>query len=406
MIKIAFIIPRMDEGGMPRVLETLSMGLPKNLYKQYLIVLMNDKPINYDFPGKIIQLLSEGKTKFAKINIFFKRAKLLKDLKKNYNFDIVVSFGVTSNILNVISRNTEKVIMTEHNVKSIEHKSWGLYGRVYNFLIDWYYKKSDCIVTVSSLIATDLIDNYHVPSAIIKVIYNGIDIDQIAKMSIEIPDDIMLNPSRNIDANTINIINVGRLSKQKGQWHLIRMMPYILEKNKNIRLFILGDGEYYNRYCDMITRMDLSKYVFLLGQVKNPFQHVIKARVFAFPSLYEGFSMAFIEAMSLGIPVVATDCKSGPREVIADEKDYSKRLSDVFQKYGVLVEGDSRTYFLDESVPLSNEEIKFADAILSLISNQNLENHYKKMAFDRAKKFSKQCMIKSYNELFLRLLDE
>lgn len=394
--KIAFIIPRMDEGGMPRVLESLSNCLD-NLYEQYSIVLMKDKEVNYSPKGEIINVCDEGKGIVGKLVTFYKRIKYVRDIKRKYCFDIVVGFGVASNIINIISRQREKIIITEHNVKSVEHKRWGLLGFIYNILIRNYYNKADAIVTVSSLIADDLHKRYNIDKKKLHVIYNGINIREIMKKSEE--------KCSEFESDSTYIITSGRCCYQKGQWHLIRIMPYLLKNNEKIKLIILGDGNHLKIYRKMIEDNGLNDAVILKGHVGNPFKYIKKAKLFLFPSLYEGFSMAFIEAMALGVPVIASDCLSGPREVLANITDYNTKITENKQLYGVLIPEDKSDEIFEIS-DLNKSELLYAEWVLKLLSDNALYDYYVDRSQKRAEEFTDKYMTEQYHELFLKILEE
>ena len=176
MKKIGYIIPNFDDGGMPRVLETLSLSLKDDEYEQYLIVLIKGRKFNFKCNAKIIEVIEEGHSVGSKIITFLQRIKKIKGIKKELKFDCVVSFGVTANIINIVSRKDEKVVISEHSLKSAEHKKWGYYGKMYDLLIKNFYNAADKIIVVSKLIGEDLAENYNINHNKIEVIYNGVDI--------------------------------------------------------------------------------------------------------------------------------------------------------------------------------------------------------------------------------------
>ncbi len=134
---------------MGRILENLSLCLPPDEYKQYLIILIKGLPITYNCNAEIIELCDIGDSVWGKLITDIKRARKLKEIKEKIGFDICVSFGVNANILNVKSKCKEKIVLTEHNIKTIEHSLWGRIGVLYNFLMKKYYNSAEKIITVS-----------------------------------------------------------------------------------------------------------------------------------------------------------------------------------------------------------------------------------------------------------------
>lgn len=386
--KVALLIPAMDDGGVGRVLEILSQGLSSDKYDQYILVLISDRCINYKYNGEIIKITKEGKGVCGKALAFIKRIMYVRNIKKRYQFDVVISFGATANAINAITRQKkEKIIMTQHSVTSIEHSNYGLYGKIANLFVRTY-NMADVVIVVSSYIKIDLIQKYNINSEIIKVIYNGINLELIGKKAEDCTDLSFMD-------GKVNLISVGRLSKGKGLLHIIKIMPELIEIFPNIQLILIGDGE--QREClERITkRLQLQEYVIFLGRKENPFPYLKQADLFVFPSYYEGFGLAFVEAMSLGIPVIAADCISGPREVLADNDDYA----DILQKYllasyGVLVPRLHTSSTDEESVTMQEQELE--RAIVDLLMDKNLQAKYRLKSKERSKDFSCNSMISKY----------
>lgn len=112
------------------------------------------------------------------------------------------------------------------------------------------------------------------------------------------------------------LISVGRLERVKAYDELIRVSANILKKNPSYRLEIIGDGSEKGKLERMVRDLGLEDRVLLLGNLEHPELEVAKAKVFVATSLYEGFSNALAEAMSVGTCCVSYDCDYGPRNII------------------------------------------------------------------------------------------
>ncbi|WP_303816118.1 glycosyltransferase [Selenomonas ruminantium] len=394
--KIGFLISSLDEGGMGRVLETLSLGLSDDKYEQYIILLIKDRAINYKYKGNLLYVSSEGKSWFGKAKAFVKRIKKVTEIKKRYNFDIVVSFGVNKNFINHITRYKECIIMTQHNVASIEHRNWGWYGKFCDLLLK-SYNGGDAIVSVSKFVDNDLRIAYKINNPNMKVIYNGINIKKIRQQAEEIVDIKFMK-------HKVNLICLARLTEVKGIWHIVKIMSILREIIPDIQLLIVGDGEQKKYLQNLAVELGVDDVVVFLGYKKNPFPYIKNSDVFIFPSIYEGFSMAFLEAMALGVPVIATDCKSGPREVLADNANYDETLTYALDaKYGILIPVMKK--FTESSKhDIELEEKICADAIVGLLTNRDKISYYSKYAFERAAFFSQERMVSEYEKIFNELL--
>ena len=127
---------------------------------------------------------------------------------------------------------------------------------------------------------------------------------------------------------------------------------------RRVRLVILGDGPERETLLELAERLELSEHVDLPGFKVNPFTYMSKAGVFVLSSRYEGFPNVLVQAMACGAPVVSTDCRSGPREILEDGK------------WGHLVPvGDWRAMAeailetLDNPIPLRTTHLKSVDLL-------------------------------------------
>lgn len=395
MRKIAWIIPDLYTGGMPRVLEALSNEFNKDSkYKQYNI-LLKEKDINFNVYGKIFCLEKEGKNLSEKIFIFMKRIYDFYKINKKYEFDYVVSFGMAANIINILINKKGKTIITEHNVKSIENNigegiNNRIYNYIYNLLIKFLYNKADKIITVSKYMGIDLIKYYGIKENKIDTIYNGVDEKKIEKLKMEPLSD----EEYKIFENPV-IINVGSTSRQKGQWHLIKIMPELKKVIPNIQLVILGQGDNYNKLYNLVQSLGLENNVHLMGVKSNPYKYMYNAKIFVLSSLYEGFPNVLVEAMTVGLPIISVDCKSGPRELLNNNINISVKNNYFLADYGILTPD-----FLKNDCSESIKEKILEKAIIELLKNKNLYCKYRTLSVSRSKEFTSVKMMNYYKNYF------
>jgi glycosyltransferase involved in cell wall biosynthesis len=121
------------------------------------------------------------------------------------------------------------------------------------------------------------------------------------------------------DASTPLLVAAGRLAPWKGFTDLIRAMRLVAQSS-TARLMILGDGPQREELQDLAAELGLQERVRLLGYVENPLKYFARADVFVLSSHVEGLPNVLVEAMMCGCTPVATDCPTGPREVLADGK--------------------------------------------------------------------------------------
>lgn len=111
------------------------------------------------------------------------------------------------------------------------------------------------------------------------------------------------------------IIGIGELSRRKDYATFLEAFAHVL-KHRPARMVILGEGRQRANLESIAARLGIADRVFLPGFVSNPYAWLNQANVFVHTSRWEGMPVALIEAMALGVPVVSTDCPSGPREVL------------------------------------------------------------------------------------------
>ncbi|WP_175640164.1 glycosyltransferase [Metabacillus schmidteae] len=394
MKKIAFLLPDFQEGGMPKVASNIMSGLNSD-YSQYLILLDSESEIRYEHNSKVLGVCPKGQTKLQKMKVFLKRIKIVKELKKKYHFDVVVSFGVAANIINIVSNQNEKTVCTEHNVKSIENKTWGFFGKIYDVLIKLFYSKPDHLVAISNVMKEDFIENYNLKKDI-DVIYNPHKINDIIERSNE-----PLNSSeKELFKNKKTLINVGRLTYAKGHWHLIRVLAELKKSEPNIQLLILGQGEMEEDLKKLSEKLNIQDSIQFLGFQQNPYKFIKHSDAFVMSSLFEGFPNVLIESLACNTPIISTDCKSGPREIIDKDKNIHKKIKEFeVHEYGLITPQFDGNVILNDS-KLSDSEQQLKLAILELIQNKELYDKLKANCLNKALEYDVSNMVKKYEEIF------
>jgi len=161
----------------------------------------------------------------------------------------------------------------------------------------------------------DLEENFNISSEKIKVINNPIDFNKIQTAILE-SDLNKLNRSF-LNAKK-RVIAVGSLEPIKQFDKLIRAFRAV--KDREIELFIIGEGSQRELLERLIVENDLTKRVHLLGFQKNPYIYMQKSNLILLTSKFEGFPNALLEAISLGTPALAFKCAGGVEEIIIDGK--------------------------------------------------------------------------------------
>ncbi len=116
------------------------------------------------------------------------------------------------------------------------------------------------------------------------------------------------------------IISIGRFQKEKDFPTLINAFAKLRERI-DARLVILGDGDERENLESLVKQLGLSAAVDMPGFVENPYSYLSRASIFVLSSVSEGLPNALLEALALKVPIVSTDCVTGPREILREGKD-------------------------------------------------------------------------------------
>lgn len=239
---------------------------------------------------------------------------LIKYLRTNQP-DVLISVQDHTNIVTLwakkIAQVSTKIVVTVRNTLSLGAKvSPKLRSRLLPTLIHYFYPWADAIVAVSEGVADDLAQTTNLPRNSISVIYNPIVTPQLLELAQESIDHPWF-----AQGEPPVILGVGRLTKQKDFPSLIKAFALIAPQC-DARLMILGEGKDRPELEALVQSLNLTERVSLPGFMSNSYAYMKKAALFVLSSAWEGLPTVLIEAMAVGTPVVATDCKSGPAEIL------------------------------------------------------------------------------------------
>lgn len=324
---VAIFMYSMAGGGAERVVSYLLPFL-KNHGVDLVLVLMN-KTIQYDLPKDIrIAYLEKSKAnehgilKILKLPVLaYKYGRLLKRLHITHSLSMLTRPCYVNVMARWFTKHQFELIISERNYPSLLYGYGDLQSKINKRLIKWLYPKADKVITNARASAEDLIQNFDVDEGKTRVIYNPMDLDKISGIQ---PLSDFFDPAY------FNTVSVGRLQTQKNQKVLIEAV----EPFQKVRLYILGEGELRKELEATIKEKGLENRVFLLGFDANPYKYLKSADLFIFGSNHEGFPNVLLEAMACGLPILTTNCKSGPDEIM--ELQVEKHDDIMITPYGIL----------------------------------------------------------------------
>jgi glycosyltransferase involved in cell wall biosynthesis len=219
------------------------------------------------------------------------------------NFSAVLAKG--------LARVPTKLVMTVHNTMSEEtghSASWK--NRMIPYVSRMAFPFAEEIVTVSRGVAEDLSKLLGLPLDRLHVIYNPVVGPELFEKA-KLPIDHKWFREGQVPV----LVAIGRFTVAKDFTTLIRAIALVASR-RPARLMILGEGEERPVLESLVRELGLEDSVLLPGFVDNPYAYLARAKMFVLSSLHEGLPTVLIEALALGKPIVSTDCRSGPREIL------------------------------------------------------------------------------------------
>lgn len=312
--KIALFVPSLRGGGAERVMVNLARGFAEEGHPVDLVLAKAEGPYLKDVPEsvRIVDLDSPRVLQSLPGLVKYLRRERPHALLSALDHANLVALWA-KRIANVNTR----VVVSIHNTISIDFlKDRSLRSSLLPLLVKCMYPYSYAVTAVSSGVADDFSKLTGISRSFIKVIYNPVMSPELLLKAQEDVQHIWFDKGQ-----PPVIIGVGRLTKQKDFKTLIKAF-YLLRQKRDARLIILGEGEDRIELESLIDSLEIRNDVHLPGFVDNPHAYMAKAKAFVLSSLWEGLGNVLVEAIEMGIPVVSTNCPSGPREIADIYKNF------------------------------------------------------------------------------------
>jgi sugar transferase (PEP-CTERM/EpsH1 system associated) len=366
-IKILFLVLEMDLGGLQRIVNLLIRMLDKNVFEPY-IVCLDRGGIFYEQASSACadSLILERKPGYFDKSLFVRLLKILKEKR----IDIIHSHNGCLSYSALAGRlsGVKVLIHTDHGRLVPDKKTTMLEDSLFSCMMDRF-------IGVSTELSEYLRSTVKIGHKKVMTIINGVDVGTFRPRSQE--ERGGLRKLLGLAESDRILGTVCRLDPIKNISFMISCMPDIIRRVPATKLVIVGDGQIKNNLIQQADNLGISSSVLFLG-LRQDIENIVPAfDAYVCTSLSEGTSMTILEAMSCGLPVVASNVGGNVR----------------------LVNGSNGILF-----PLSNTE-SFIDGIVKILHNEMVRSEMGKRSRERVEKdFSIERMVKKYEQLYFSLL--
>ena len=384
--KIAILITTLGGGGAERSVSTLLNALHES-FEFHLFLL--DTYIQYPLPEsvKVHYLYKKDLTIGSLKKLFLMPILAFRYQKMLQKEDIAVSLSYLNrpNLINCLLRTCGfkgRILIAERTSITELYDQRKPIDKFFLALHKWLYPKADLILP-NSWGVRHCLEKILGIKANYEVVYNAIDKERVLRLAAE----------ETLIYDHFTFVSIGNFYPYKNHDLTIQAFAEWRKQGNEGTLVIIGG--YFeaktNELKTLTKSLDIEKNVIFAGVQTNPYRFLKNADVFVLASRFEGFPNVLLEALTCGLSVIASDCLSGPRELLASKTDYSDSLQEKISiaEYGILVR--------------PNDSEALTVAMQRLSSDEGLRHEYRQKAANYASQFDVEKGIHSIGVATLML---
>lgn len=349
-MKIMQVIPYFCFGGAETMCETLTYELKKMGHEVCVVCLLPERtPISRRMEEAGVRIVYLDKKLGLDLSMIPKLTRLMAAEKPDVvhtHLNVIKYAALAAKLANV-----PRCVHTVHNVAEEEAE-----GRVQKITNRFYFRSGWSVpVALSPKVHQSIVDFYGIPEEKVPTICNGVDLSRC-------------QPKEAYNAEALSLLHIGRFNEQKNHEGLLKAFAKIKQQLPDCRLDLIGDGELRQAVESQAEDLNLAESIRFLGTQSDVYPFLQAADIFLLPSKYEGMPMTIIEAMGMGLPIVAT-AVGGVPDMLKQEES------------GLLTACDPDAV---------------AEAVIRLARDPQLREHLGRNAKQESRRFSAEHMAACY----------
>lgn len=402
-MNVGIMIDSLEGGGAEKVAKIISDYLFQRGDQVFLFILAKRGKGAYQLSGEIVFFEEiPVRTNCGRAVFFedlFRAGRKIKRIKKRFHIESTLSFMEKANMLNVLSRGQDRVIISIHTILSMRKELAGQFYDRQN--LHFLYSKADRIITLSQDGRRELTEYYALPS------------DRVTVLPNPIADYLFDTEERPWIYGSKCIVTVARLDPVKQQDHLIRAFSKVVEKYPDACLILCGQGLLEGYLRGLARNLSIEENVIFPGFTREVPYFLSHARAFVLTSECEGFPLSMLEAMHNGTPVIASAMPGGMNDILQSDEMATDLPRDIFSElvafqqrgvhfspYGVItsaLNGKAKwNSILDE------DEEGLAQAMILLLENDELYRYYSTKSIERSRYYNPEKALEEWIQVISR----
>lgn len=396
-MNVGIMIDSLEGGGAEKVAKIVSDYLLQQGDQVFLFIFARKGKGVFQLSGQVVFFdevpVRDNRGRAVFYEDLFRTGRKIKRIKKKYHIESTLSFMEKANMLNVLSRAQDRVIISIHTILSVRKELTGPFYDRQN--LHFLYSKADRIITLSEDGRRELTEYYALPSNLVTVLPNPI------------ADYLFDTEDRQWIYGSKCIVTVARLDPVKQQDHLIRAFSKVVEKYPDACLILCGQGLLEGYLRGLAKNLSIEENVIFPGFTREVPYFLKHARAFVLTSKCEGFPLSMIEAMQSGTPVIASAMPGGANDILQSavtgsnlpqnvciELETSHKKEVHFSPYGLITPALRGTAKLNSA--LDDGEEALAQAMILLLENEELYQYYSAKSRERARYYNPEKVLEEW----------